>query len=446
MPRNEFRETGLLRSRISLVAVIGVTNIMLFLGSFLVQQYRDLQLEDAAAAGGLYVEGFLAPLAHEFFANQKLSVESKTKLVQLLKRSPVSSHFKILKIWDSKGNFVFSTDGTTKDEDEPAADMAKALQGEILVEIYTDTTAHLNAPLQPPYLEIHAPILDQSNRQIIAVGEIYQDASAFLYQRSLVERSIWIALGISSAIGLGGLIFLISVQRKVLLRNLSEVTAIAEHNKLLKDEADRTRIEATKSNEQLLTQIGAEIHDGPIQMLTLMLLMGSKTDSDGSIAPGMSAHEIGNRVIAELRSIAAGLSLPEITDLALEDVILLAIAQHEAFTGQKVATSLTNLPESLDQGMKICCYRFVQEGLTNSYKHAGGVGQRVFADVNEDAIWLAVTDSGSEKPSPSPRSDYVGGGIGLLGLRHRLDVFGGKLELKQKAGGATELTAKIPLK
>jgi len=445
MPINDHRPRGLLTAPQFVVAVLGAELLMLLMGGYFVRQYRDQQMKGAAAAGGLYVEGFLAPLAHDYFATQNFSAENKAKLEKMLQRQSVLGHFEVLKIWDSTGKFIVSTDNTTQDEDEESADMARALQGETLVEIYMDNTEHPDSSLQPPYLEIHAPIFDLTNSQIIAVGEVYQDAAGFLRERAIVERSIWITLGLFSAFGLGGLLLLIAMQRKTLLRHIDEVSAIARQNQRLKEAADRTRIEATQSNEHLLNQIGAELHDGPIQMLSLMMLMGKAPPADAPTADGMTPHDIGNRVISELRAISTGLSLPEIADLSLQDVLLLAISRHETFTGNKVETALIGLPEIVDQGLKICCYRFVQEGLTNSYKHAGGMDQRVSGQVADAVLTLTVKDTGAKDRHMTTKGDATTGGTGLSGLRNRLGVFGGTLTFSQTPDGTTTLTATIPL-
>jgi len=336
MLRNKYRRGRLLTAGQFVGAALGAELIMLLLGTYFVHQYREQQLQGAAMAGGLYVEGFLAPHAHEFFATQSLSAESKAKLGNLVQRQSVSGHFEVLKIWDRTGKFIFSTDGTTQDEDENSADIARSLKGEILVEIYTDSSENPDSPLQPPYLEIHAPIFDFTNNKIIAVGEVYQDATGFLRERAIIEWSIWTTLAAFSLLGLGGSMLLSAVQRKTMLEHLDEVSAIAQQNQLLKEAADRTRIEASQASEQLLNQIAAELHDGPIQMLSLMMLMDKPNTAKGTTADGMTSNEIGNRVISELRSISSGLSLPEITDMSLADVLLLAISRHEIFTGQKV--------------------------------------------------------------------------------------------------------------
>ena len=447
MPITNSHNRGFLTPRLYFVAVLGVLHIMAFLGTYFVGQYREQQLQGAATAGGLYVEGFLAPHAHEFFATQNLSADSKTKLAQLLDRQSVSEHFKVLKIWDATGKFIISTDSTIKDEDEDTEDIARALQGETIVEMYTDVEEHPNSSIKPPYLEIHAPILDLTNSKIIAIGELYQDATGFLRERAIAESSIWTTLAGFSALGLVGLMLLISWQRKTLMQHLDEVSAIAQQNQLLKEEAVRTLIDASSSNEELLNQIGAELHDGPIQMLSLMLLMGGTANAAATTADGMTSNDIGNRVISELRAISTGLSLPEIADLTLPDALLMAVSRHEIFTGQKVETDFDKLPDIMDQALKICCFRFVQERLTNSFKHAGGARQRVSGDAENNTLTLIVQDSGgvAAMAKPAPAALGITGGTGFAGLRRRLKVFGGGLVFTCQPGGTTSLTATIPL-
>ncbi|WP_050522088.1 sensor histidine kinase [Pseudorhodobacter wandonensis] len=444
MNASEARQNRRQMLGITLCAIVGAGMVMIFLGLYFTTEYRKLQLQHAAESGGLYVEGFLAPHAHEFFSEGALSVQSKEALESFLLRLPVAGHFDILKIWDLDGKMIFSTDGTVLDEDESPEDLRKALAGEIVVEVYTDNEDHPDTTIEPPYLEIHAPILDTTNSKVIAVGEIYQDATGFFRQRAIVETSIWVALGISSTIALVGLLLLVISQRAAHLRHVTEINAIARQNRVLKEAADRARNEASGANEKILNQIGADLHDGPIQMLSLLMLT---LDRENSMAMplGLTKRELGDHVIEDLRAISTGLVLPEIRDLTLEATLRLATTRHEEFTGNKVDIVFENLPETVDQGLKICCYRLVQEGLMNAHRHASGAEQRVSATVSNNELLISVSDSGSVVLNRDEGDKRPSRGIGLLGIRQRLDVFGGTLEIRQRETGGTELFAKIPL-
>ncbi len=65
---------------------------------------------------------------------------------------------------------------------------------------------------------------------------------------------------------------IIANQKMTLKARLAQAQALAEQNTELRKAADRARMDATKSNEQLLNRIGADLHDGPVQLLSLLIL------------------------------------------------------------------------------------------------------------------------------------------------------------------------------
>jgi len=70
---------------------------------------------------------------------------------------------------------------------------------------------------------------------------------------------------------------------------------------------------------------------------------------------------------------------------------------------------------------KICIYRFIQEALTNAYRHAYGTGQSVRCSCRADRILVEVSD---RVPGFDPRQTRREG-FGLSGLRERVESLGG---------------------
>ena len=124
-------------------------------------------------------------------------------------------------------------------------------------------------------------------------------------------------------------------------------------NRRLKRVADQARISANQSNEELLNLLGAEIHDGPIQMLALLMLINDKDDATMQKSAGMSRHELTENIMLELRQISTGLILPEIKGLPLKDALLLAVSRHEELTGAKVNVAFSDLPRVLWKSPKM---------------------------------------------------------------------------------------------
>ena len=90
-------------------------------------------------------------------------------------------------------------------------------------------------------------------------------------------------------------------------------------------------------------------------------------------------------------------------------------------------------------GVDLSAYRIVQEALTNALRHAGGE-RRVVVRYDPGAVELEVADDG---PGP-PEDPEASGGHGLIGMRERVQLFGGELEAGPRPGGGFLLRARLP--
>jgi signal transduction histidine kinase len=93
--------------------------------------------------------------------------------------------------------------------------------------------------------------------------------------------------------------------------------------------------------------------------------------------------------------------------------------------------------------MRTCLFRIVQEALNNAYHYANGHGQHIVASADATWISIAVYDSGAGATA-SHRRPRRAIGLGLPGLRRRIDAFQGTFEVSSRADG-TCVSAKLPL-
>jgi signal transduction histidine kinase len=99
------------------------------------------------------------------------------------------------------------------------------------------------------------------------------------------------------------------------------------------------------------------------------------------------------------------------------------------------------VPPDLDGRVAAATYRIVQESLTNISKHAGPTSAEVVLRASGDELVVSVLDDGlGAAASPSP-----GGGRGIAGMRERVHVLGGRLEVGPRPGGGFAVEARIPL-
>lgn len=194
----------------------------------------------------------------------------------------------------------------------------------------------------------------------------------------------------------------------------------------------------TDSNEKLARQIGADLHDGPAQLIGFAVLQLenarlSKTKAEREAALEVIGKTLGDAV-DDIRMIAKALLLPDIERLDLKQVVGRAIRLHEARTGTTVALNMSRMDLGPPTPIKTCVFRFLQEGLNNAYKHAGGRGQNVECRFADGCLVVRVRDEGARRPLPA--SDNNRGGIGIDGLRQRVESIGGTLSFECRTAGS----------
>ena len=128
----------------------------------------------------------------------------------------------------------------------------------------------------------------------------------------------------------------------------------------------------------------------------------------------------------------------------LADIEGLVDQVREAGVPVSVANACVSadLPSSVD----LSAYRIVQEALTNTLKHAGP-GARAAVAMRCTGEWLEIecVDDGRGQPAERPLSEKLAGGRGLLGMRERVLLFGGDLQVGPRPEGGFRVFARLPL-
>ena len=111
--------------------------------------------------------------------------------------------------------------------------------------------------------------------------------------------------------------------------------------------------------------------------------------------------------------------------------------------GLPVTVSVTGNARGLAPGLDLTAYRLVQEGLTNSLRHARNLQRAEVSIVyGPDRVELAVRDDGQ---APNPSSLPAEAGSGLLGMRERVALYRGSLTARARPEGGFELLATLPV-
>jgi signal transduction histidine kinase len=191
-------------------------------------------------------------------------------------------------------------------------------------------------------------------------------------------------------------------------------------------------------------RITRDLHDTVGYALTnIIVMMDAAKVMAGSGAGGLpqmleDARTHAEDALQETREILYRLrSLREIPAQGLRAVAQLVQAFGEA-TGVSVRLNYGNVPFSFGREIDATVFRFVQEGLTNAFRHGGAGEVTVHLWQRESEIALTVRDNGRG-------AMQVADGIGLAGMKERLAALGGALEAANVEGGF-ELRATIPFR
>ncbi len=118
------------------------------------------------------------------------------------------------------------------------------------------------------------------------------------------------------------------------------------------------------------------------------------------------------------------------------------LAEQFTDAGLPVAVNVDGEPYKLPPSLDLSAYRIVQEALTNALKHAGPARASVAISYLEDKLEVDIVDDGK---SPGEVESSSGGGRGLIGMKERVALFGGKLEVGPTADGGFRVHASLPM-
>ncbi len=433
---------------------------MILIGIWVTRMIEQATITNTANATALYVDGVIAPLLPDLRNADTLDSGSRGALDEVLSRGALNSRIVSFKIWRPGGVVLYATDADLIGKTFPPGSALKsAWQGAVVAELdelHDAESAHEEAKGMP-LLEIYSPIHEPWSGEIVAVSEFYENAKEFEAGLWRVRIESWLVVALVTAgtlVLLSGIVLrgsrTIDSQQGALAGQVRELSALLVRNQNLQARLQRASRSATANNERYLRRLGADLHDGPAQMLALAAL---RIDRDALVDPAtdaeMRGREIGaikksiDEAMAEIRTICAGLVLPQIETAELADIVETAVAAHEHRTHTHVARVCGPFSPRLSQPEKIAVYRFLQEALSNAFRHAGGRGQKVGCQLSGRRLRIEVTDEGPGFDPAVVTPDR----LGLSGLRDRIESIGGSFELTASPNGtrvAIVLTVEEP--
>lgn len=403
-----------------------------------------------------FVQERIAPYITELTSERGVSSRTRQELDEMFKEWRRAPQHEAIRILSVEGAELYSSAPGPARQLRHEIDLVRAAQGKVVV-TYDDEVPAENVSAKDDGRRIGYvlfPIFGTPG-SVVAVGEFHGDFVKFHERSGSIIAGSW---AIRLAITLFTIVFLfllvrysarpLELQQRKRVSQYRLARRLANQNSILRQRAEEIRKEAVKVNEHLLSRVGAEIHDGPVQLLSLAMLKAPPSSIPEN-DPGREAQDqwsfipLLREAITQLRQLSLGLVLPEIGELTSDEAIRLAVARHEHVTGTSVETEIADLPASVSEALKTCLYRLVQEGLANAARHAGGKGQRVTVRCADSTITLTISDQGPGMPSTISDPDRPR--LGIVGARNRVAAFGGSLVIESRQSEGTTLIATLPV-
>lgn len=223
-----------------------------------------------------------------------------------------------------------------------------------------------------------------------------------------------------------------------------------EHQKLLEHRIRSLAIIEAQENER--RRISRELHDGLGQLLSAAKLNFGMIDfvnpqsKEKALEIVKQVDSIISKAIVEARRIAHDLRPTTLDDFGLIPALRILCQEFSKLTGIKVKFQVSQLLERIDPKVEIAVYRIIQESFNNISKYAEATEVSLDLYRMENVIHVRVKDNGKGFDLNNvARDKKLGSGFGLLNMKERAELVGGKAEIISQPGEGTEILIEVNL-
>ena len=194
-------------------------------------------------------------------------------------------------------------------------------------------------------------------------------------------------------------------------------------------------------------RIARELHDIVAHSMSVVIVQaeGAKRlvgKDDDAVLEALGAIETTGRTnLNDIRGVVGLLRDDAELAPAAELSAIAELVDQCAAAGLPVTLAIQGEPRNLPAMIELSGYRIVQESLTNAMKHAGPKAKAAITlDYGADELRISVTDTGRGAAASREHAGYW-----LIGMRERVEAFGGELHAGPRAGGGFTVRANLPV-
>ena len=192
-------------------------------------------------------------------------------------------------------------------------------------------------------------------------------------------------------------------------------------------------------------RLARELHDETGQALTSILLglkpLDQTATTDEERAALAALRELVVSTLRDVRRLAVELRPAALDDFGLETAVERLAESFREQTGMQVDLEAQLGEERLPSEIETTLYRIIQEALSNVVKHSGASRVSIVLTSQETTVAAVIEDDGTgfDPAAVAP------GALGLVGIRERVGLVGGRLRIESTEGQGTSIAAEVPL-
>jgi two-component system sensor histidine kinase UhpB len=295
---------------------------------------------------------------------------------------------------------------------------------------------------------------DKNLRDIIAPHEIpfFDEQISKIKKNGFLKSEVWHMRKDRSLIPVESISHVITIDAKsyilTITRDITEQKRIREE----KDQFTRKIVEAQEAERN---RISRELHDDTAQWLALLTLeMDDLITRCNQLPPDtlsrlQKLRQTTEKALQEVRRFSHELRPSVLEHFGLGAALELIVSEFSSFDSTPRVEAEFNMSgsnERLGEEIELVLFRIAQESLNNIRKHARATYVTVSLKTNEKSINLLISDNGRGFELKKKPVSSITRGLGLVGMRERANLIGGKLIVKSIPGKGTTILVKVPRK
>ncbi|WP_156855619.1 sensor histidine kinase [Oceanobacillus sp. AG] len=235
----------------------------------------------------------------------------------------------------------------------------------------------------------------------------------------------------------------ISVVEQYLADDFFQVNELIETAK----EKQAFGLKIIEAQEEERRRLSREIHDGPAQMLANILLRSEIIERvlhDDSVKAAIDELQSVRKMIRsslyEVRKIIYDLRPMALDDLGLIPTIRKYIANLIDFHQIDIDFVFLGEEKRLNDKYEVALFRLMQESVQNAIKHANPTLIQVKLQIQKKNIIMIIKDNGKGFDVNIKNENS----FGLVGMRERVDMLGGEIDISSKQNEGTTVIIRVP--